>query len=151
MFLSICPPAFFRCLSNSVTYTELRITSFIESPRVTCSDNWVQVLSIPVLANGIRKGDPCGFNKAGSSNFCKRSWVRQTTEEGWRTYHPKPCGNNNKDEHNSPKTLKDKNHQSSSQKFRQLIHVILVILLITGRAFISYNSDPDYVMITCYI
>ena len=30
------------------------------------------------------------------------------------------CGNNNKDEDNSPKTLNDKNHQDSSQKFRQL-------------------------------
>ena len=30
-FRSICPPAFFRCLSNSGTYTELRTTSFIES------------------------------------------------------------------------------------------------------------------------
>ena len=52
-FRSICPPAFFRCLSNSGTYTELRTTSFIESTGVTCSDsvrhNRVQVLSIPVL------------------------------------------------------------------------------------------------------
>ena len=31
-----------------------------------------------------------------------------------------PCGNNNKDEDNSPKTLNDKNHQALSQKFRQL-------------------------------
>ena len=31
------------------------------------------------------------------------------------------CGNNNKDEDNSPKTLNDKNHQALSQKFRQLI------------------------------
>ena len=49
-FQSICPPAFFRCLSNSRTYTELRT---IESTGVTCSDsvsrNRVQVLSIPVL------------------------------------------------------------------------------------------------------
>ena len=29
---------------------------------------------------------------------------------------PKNCGNNNKDEENSPKTLDDKNHQASSQK-----------------------------------
>ena len=48
-----CPPAFFRCLSKSGTFTELRTTSFIESTGVACSDsvshNWVQVLSIPVL------------------------------------------------------------------------------------------------------
>ena len=52
-FLPICPPAFFRCLWNSGTYTELRITSFIEFTGVACSDsvshNRVQVLSIPVL------------------------------------------------------------------------------------------------------
>ena len=52
-FRSICPPAFFSCLSNSGTFTELRTTSFIESTGVACSDsvshNRVQVLSIPVL------------------------------------------------------------------------------------------------------
>ena len=36
-------------------------------------------------------------------------YVRQTPEEGWRTYRLKRCGNNSKDEDNSPKTLKDKN------------------------------------------
>ena len=49
----MCPPAFFRCLSNSGTFTELRTRSFIEFTGVACSDsvtyNWVQVLSIPVL------------------------------------------------------------------------------------------------------
>ena len=52
-FRPICPSAFFRCLSNSGTYTELRTTSFIEFTGVACSGsvshNWVQVLSIPVL------------------------------------------------------------------------------------------------------
>ena len=52
-FRPICHPAFFRCLSNSGTYTELRTTSFIETTGVTCSDsvslNRVQVLSIPVV------------------------------------------------------------------------------------------------------
>ena len=52
-FRPICPPAFFSCLSNSETYTELRTTSFINSTGVTCSDsvsqNRVQVLSIPAL------------------------------------------------------------------------------------------------------
>ena len=33
-FPPICPPAFFRCLSNSGTFTELRTTSFIESTGV---------------------------------------------------------------------------------------------------------------------
>ena len=44
------------------------------------------------------------------SKFPEGSRVRQTHEEGRRTYRPKLCGNNNKDEDNSPKTLNDKNH-----------------------------------------
>ena len=52
-FQPICTLAFFRCLSNSGTYTELQTTSFIESTGVACSDsishNQVQVLSITVL------------------------------------------------------------------------------------------------------
>ena len=71
------------------------------------------------MANGIRTGDPRGFNKERSSKFREGSRVRQTPEEGWRTYRPKRCGNNNKDEDNSPKNLDDKNQQASSQKFRQ--------------------------------
>ena len=52
-FRPICLPAFFRCLSNSGTFTEIRTSSFIESTSVACSDsvshNKVQVLIIPVL------------------------------------------------------------------------------------------------------
>ena len=44
-FRQICPPAFFRCLSNSGASTKHRTTSFIQSTRVDCSDsanhNWV--------------------------------------------------------------------------------------------------------------
>ncbi len=61
------------------------------------------------MANGIRTGDPRGFNKGRSSKFRKGSRVRQTPEEGRRTYRPKRRGNNNKDEDNSSKTLNDKN------------------------------------------
>ena len=61
------------------------------------------------MANGIRTSDPHGFNKGPNSKFRKGSRVRQTTEEGRRTYRPKCFGNNNKDEDNSPKTLNDKN------------------------------------------
>ena len=75
------------------------------------------------MANGIRTGGPYGFNKGRSSKFCVGYQVRQTLEEGWRTYRLKCCGNNNKDEDNSPQTLNDKNHQASSQKFRQLSKV----------------------------
>ena len=50
----------------------------------------------------------CGFNKGRSSRFCEGSRVRQTPEEGRRTYRPKHC-ENNKDEDNSQKTLPNKN------------------------------------------
>ena len=38
-FWPMCPPAFFKYLSNSGTYTELRTTSFIESMEVAFSDS----------------------------------------------------------------------------------------------------------------
>ena len=71
------------------------------------------------MSNGIRTDVPRGFNKGRSSKFHEGSRVRQTPEEGRRTYRPKRCGNNNKDEDNSPKTLNDKNQLASSEKFRQ--------------------------------
>ena len=61
------------------------------------------------MVNGIRTGDPCGFNKIRSSKFRESSWVRQTPEEGRTAYQPKRCRNNYKDEDNSPKTLNNKN------------------------------------------
>ena len=64
-FRPICLPAFFRCLSNSGTFTELRTTSFIESTRMICSDsfshNRVQVLSIPVLLLSCSQNWSCNF------------------------------------------------------------------------------------------
>ena len=74
------------------------------------------------MASGIRTGDPRGFNKGRSSKFREGSRVRQTPEEGRRTYRLKRCENNNKDEDNSLKNLNVKNQQASSQKFRQLKH-----------------------------
>ena len=60
------------------------------------------------MVNGIKTGNPHGFNKGCSSKFHESSRVRQTPEDR-RTYRPKHCGNNNEDEDNSPKTLNDKN------------------------------------------
>ena len=60
------------------------------------------------MANGIRSCDARGFNKGRSSKFWEGFRVQQTPEEGRRTYRRKRCGNNNKDEDNSPKTLNDK-------------------------------------------
>ena len=88
-----------------VTFTELRTTSFIESMGVAFSDsvshNQVQLLSIPVLLLGYSQDWTCNlqmkvpkFNK-----HLKKA----------RGHQLKHCGNNNKDEDNSPKTLNDKN------------------------------------------
>ena len=66
-FRPICPPAFFRCLSNSGTFTELRTTLFIESSKETIIwrlqvQSWLQA-----------------SNNAGTLNTCTRSWL--TTSE----------------------------------------------------------------------
>ena len=65
MFRPICPPAFFRYLSNSGIFTELRTTSFIETTWVTCSDsvsyNRVQVLNIPVLLLACSEDWTCNY------------------------------------------------------------------------------------------
>ena len=79
------------------------------------------------MANGIRTGDPRGFNKGRSSKFQEGSRVQQTHEEGRRTHQPKRSGNNNKDEDNSLKTLNYKNQQALSQKFRQLISSKVIV------------------------
>ena len=89
-------------------------------------------------------GDPCGFNKGHSSKFGEGSRVQQTSEEGWRTYRPKRCGNNNKDEDNSPKTLNDKNQQAPCSEVSSAIRPIPYapdrpILELHGN--IEYNSE----------
>ena len=65
MFRPICPPAFFRYLSNSGTFTELQTTSFIETTGFACSDsvshNRVQVLSIPVYYSPVVRIEPATF------------------------------------------------------------------------------------------
>ena len=65
------------------------------------------------MVNGIRIGDPRGFNKGRSSKFPEGSRVRQTPEEGRRTYRPKRYGNN--DEDITPKTLNDKSSSFVSE------------------------------------
>ena len=104
-FRPICPPAFFRCLSISGTYTKLRTTCFIESTGVAYSDsvshNWVQVLSICVDITWSRE-----LNPTINTVHCGETNRIRTPEEGRRTYWPKRCGNNNED--NSSKSLNDK-------------------------------------------
>ena len=70
------------------------------------------------MANGIRTSEPRGFNKGRSSKFSVGFQGRQTPEECWRTYRSKRCGNNNKDEVNSLKTLNNKkSHISPNENF----------------------------------
>ena len=73
------------------------------------------------MANGIRTSDPRRFNKGRSLKFQKGSRVRQTPEEGRRTYRPKRCGNNdnNKDEDSCAKTLYDKNDDDDDDICKQ--------------------------------
>ena len=59
----------------------------------------------------------------------------QAPEEDCRTYRPKRCGNNNKDEDNSPKARNDKNHQNSSQKFRQKSSFSLINAIVFFSVF----------------
>ena len=63
---------------------------------------------ILVMVNGIRTGHPSVLTKGRSSKFRVDSRIRQTPE-GRRTYRPKRCRNDNKNEDNSPKTRNDKN------------------------------------------
>ena len=56
------------------------------------------------MVSRIRASNPRELNKGRGSKFHIGSLVRQeTTEEGRRTYRPKRCEYNNKDEDNSPK------------------------------------------------
>ena len=77
------------------------------------------------MANRIRTGDHHGFNKGRSLKFREGFRVRQTPEEGRRTYWPKHCGNNNKDEDNNLKTLKDKIFPLPEAKSCVASHVFL--------------------------
>ena len=67
------------------------------------------------MANGIRTGDPRGFNKGRYSKFREGSRIRQTSEESRKTYRRKRCGN--KDEDNNLKTLNDRNQMFSTYRF----------------------------------
>ena len=94
------------------------------------------------MANGIRTSDPHRFNKGCSSKFCEGFWVRQTPEEGWRTYWPKCCGNNNKDEENSLKTLNDSPEHLTRRTAQGLIHLMGYLLqcLVLRYTFLIFSS-----------
>ena len=100
------------------------------------------------MANGIRTGDPRGFNKGRSSKFREGSRVRQTPEEGRRTYRPKRWGNNNKDEDNSPKNLNDKNNGLLSRRLPVsrlcFVYVRVKVETIILESIISLKSQYDF-------
>ena len=100
------------------------------------------------MVDGIRTGDPRGFNKGRSSKFRVCSRVRQTPEEGRMTYRPKRCSNNNKDKDNSPKTPNNKNHQALFQKFRQLI-LFTNGQFFKGRRYVSRSAKGFFLNIMC--
>ena len=61
--------------------------------------------------------EPRGLNKRRVSNFRVGVWVQQETpKEGRRTYWPKCCEYNNKDD-NNPKTQHGKNHLKTTEIF----------------------------------
>ena len=100
----------------------------------------------PVMANGIRTGDLCGFNKGRSSKFLEGSRVRQTPEEGRRTYRPKRCRNNNKDEDNSPKNVTDKKKIYCSLKTYVLLRLRISTTLFEGFR-IHWHNPSQKIMI----
>ena len=66
-------------------------------------------------------------------------------------YYHNIKGNNNKDEDNSPKTLNGKNHQASSQKFRQLkklqyiiVYASIKLMLLLLEDFLKYAKSTFY-------
>ena len=68
------------------------------------------------MVNRIRTSDPLGLNKRHGAKFRIGCRVKQTSEEGQRTYRPKHCEYGNKDDGCCSKTLNNKNYQASSQK-----------------------------------
>ena len=74
----------------------------------TCTRSWFNRIGTVYL---------CGSNKVFSSRFCVDTRVRYgRSEEGRRTYRPKRCDYNNKDEVNSPNILSNSDYQTSSKK-----------------------------------
>ena len=81
-FRLICPPAFFRCLSNSGIFSELRTTSFIETTGVACSNsvshNRVQVLSSDNVVQV--QSSLQASNNTGIFNTCTRLWPAESEQ-----------------------------------------------------------------------
>ena len=88
-FQSICPPAFFRCLLNLGTYSELWTMSFIESMGVACSD------SITLCSNRTHSITVIGIGSLIIWRLRVQSWLQANNNTGilntctqlWLTEH----------------------------------------------------------------
>ena len=106
-----------RCFSSEIIW-RLQVQS---QQQIRLTRNTYYNLTL-VMVNRIGTVYPCDSNKEFSSRFCVDSQVwHETPEEGRRTYWPKRCDCNNKDEVNSPNILSNNNYLTSLQKFRQTI------------------------------
>ena len=89
-------------------FLSLRIFGLLSSSLLLFPQHFSRYVFRP--SSGVcRTREPTWNFELRSSNFHVGSQVRQTPEEGWRIYWPRHCGNNNKDEDNSPKTFNDIN------------------------------------------
>ena len=79
------------------------------------------------MVNRIGTVFPFGSNKGFSLRFFADYEVRhETSERGRRTYRPKSCEYNNKDEVNSPNIFSENTYQASSKKFGQIMSLIVL-------------------------
>ena len=92
-FRSICHPAFFRYLSNSGTFTELRATSFIETTGVACSDSVSHSVSHnrvqqDTWRNGYRRWFPKLLRRQSSAGCRFNHHYRRVTIQEYLTLAP---------------------------------------------------------------
>ena len=83
-FRSICPPAFFRCLSNSGIFTELRTRSFIESTFIL----WPHQEDVQILldhVNSIRPSIQFTMEKEQDNKLPFLDVLVTCTEQGFRS------------------------------------------------------------------
>ena len=118
--------------------------------RFSSDCRWVTIQEYfyPVMADGIRTGDPWGFNKGRSSKFGEGSRVRQTPEGGRRTYRPKRCGNNNKVKDNSPKIFNDKKRSLFEEvRWNKTNEISRIWIGVESLIYQTFHIFPSYCQI----
>ena len=122
----------------------------IGSLRFLVTINWrLQVQSWLQANNNTGILSTCTWNQSKQSplnkslKFFVDSWVWQETPgEGWRTYWPKHCEYNNKDEDNNQKTLNDPHPQKTA--LHKLKNEPTTTNLINLKTIHSKNTQIDY-------